>query len=314
MRVRRRVAVVIITSGVAVVAGTALFAVLAGTEPVEVLARATFDSPSISGKHHGEVRRDSRRPTGEMPPSKIPDVPSQPHADAMAALPEARYDGVIGGLDAETAASSGLPELAYSLRSSAAIYGADRVTPIGYLPPFDFLGEPTVIVPLAIDGGWARILTPARQRLPSASSGLAPAQTSAWIAFDTLTNARPLDRHIEVSVSAQTLAIMEGESVIAAYSVGVGTFETPTPTGVTGYLQARYLDPSQNQAVHRVQLTSLHATSVDEPYGGSDGGLIGLHFSDVATGAVTHGCIRLQADAIVAVDALPLGTLITIRE
>ena len=312
MRAPKLVAVIIITSGVAVIAGTALVAVLASAEPIEALARSKPDSPSISEKHSGDVRRDNRRSSGEMTATKSPDVPSPLSADALAALPEARYDGVIGELD--PAASSGLPELAYSLGSSTAIYGADRANPIGYLPPFDFLGEPTVIVPLAIDGGWTRILTPARQRLPSASSGSAPAQTSAWVASDTLINVRRLDRRIEVSVSMQTLAIMEGESVVATYSVGVGTSETPTPTGVTGYLQARYLDPAQNQAVHRVQLTSLHATSVDEPYGGSDGGLIGLHYSGVATGTVSHGCIRLEADAIAAVDALPLGTPITIRE
>jgi lipoprotein-anchoring transpeptidase ErfK/SrfK len=51
---------------------------------------------------------------------------------------------------------------------------------------------------------------------------------------------------------------------------------------------------------------------MDEPYGGTDGGLIGLHYQDVASGAVSHGCIRLDADAIAAVDTLPLGTPITV--
>ena len=30
--------------------------------------------------------------------------------------------------------------------------------------------------------------------------------------------------------------------------------------------------------MHPIQLTSLHATAADEPFGGSDGGLIGIHF------------------------------------
>jgi len=32
----------------------------------------------------------------------------------------------------------------------------------------------------------------------------------------------------------------------------------------------------------------------------------------VARGAVSHGCVRLDADAIDAVDALPLGTVVQV--
>jgi lipoprotein-anchoring transpeptidase ErfK/SrfK len=37
-----------------------------------------------------------------------------------------------------------------------------------------------------------------------------------------------------------------------------------------------------------------------------------VHFEEQSTGQISHGCIRLPADAITAVNALPLGTLITI--
>ena len=68
----------------------------------------------------------------------------------------------------------------------------------------------------------------------------------------------------------------------------------------------------QGQSEHRIQLTSLHATGSDEPYGGADGGLIGIHYQAQASGAVSHGCIRLSAEAVAAVDALPLGTPVRI--
>jgi hypothetical protein len=81
---------------------------------------------------------------------------------------------------------------------------------------------------------------------------------------------------------------------------------------VTGYLEARYLDPAQNQSAHPVQLTSLHSSAADDPFGGDDGGLIGIHFEPVASGAVSHGCIRVRSAALDAVNALPLGTPVEI--
>jgi lipoprotein-anchoring transpeptidase ErfK/SrfK len=63
--------------------------------------------------------------------------------------------------------------------------------------------------------------------------------------------------------------------------------------------------------VYPIQLTSLHATTKDEPYGGEDGGLIGIHYNQTTTGAVSHGCVRLTAEAIQAVNRLPLGTPVT---
>lgn len=243
-----------------------------------------------------------------------PPVPPRLPPEALAALPEARYDAVIPGLSAETddPTDPRSGSTVAALGEDAALYADDRVTAVARLAATDFLGEPTVVVPVLSEGGWVRVLTPARQRLPSQAPGVAPAQTAAWVAADVLLSARPIPNRIVVSVAAQTLSILDGSTERASYPVGVGAAGTPTPTGVTGYLQARYLDPAQGQSEHRIQLTSLHATGADEPYGGSDGGLIGMHFSDLAAGAVSHGCIRLGVDALTAVDALPLGTPVTI--
>lgn len=236
----------------------------------------------------------------------------------LAALPEARYDAVIDGL--VPARGTAESHSAYRLREDAALYGADRVTPVARLAALDFLGEPTVVVPVESVGDWVRVLTPARQRLPSAvdppsgaaAAHAAPAQTSAWLRADLLGARTALDSRIVISVSAQTLRIVG--SGIRSWKVGVGAPGSPTPTGVTGYLEARYRDAAQGQAEHPVQLTSLHSSAADEPFGGSDGGLIGVHFGALSVGAVSHGCIRVPLEALEAVDALPLGTLITIEE
>ena len=156
------------------------------------------------------------------------------------------------------------------------------------------------------------MLTPSRQLLPSTSNGRAAAQTSGWIPVSALEAGHPVNASVVISASAKTLTVMVGSTVSAVFAVGVGTAGTPTPTGVTGYLQARYLDPAQEQSRYPVQLTSLHSSAADEPFGGSDGGLIGLHYERNASGAVSHGCVRLPAAAIEAVNTLPLGTLVTI--
>ena len=224
-----------------------------------------------------------------------PALPAGLTPSKIAALPATTYDAVVPGLIAAPATAK--ITRAYRVVFDTVVYGADFTTPVARIPAKNFLGEPTVVVRVASKGKWSQVLTPARQQLPSTAtaSAPAPAQSAAWVPTSSLQPASPLNRSVVISTSQQTLTIMDdaGKS-IQTFPVGIGTPETPTPTG-TGYLQARYLDPAQGQGEHRIQLTSLHATAADEPYGGSDGGLIGIHFQSIA-----------------AVDALPLGTAVQI--
>jgi hypothetical protein len=225
----------------------------------------------------------------------------------------ARYDAVIPALDAlapkslEPASFGHGSRLIFTLSSDVPLYDAERTRPVARLAALDFLGLPTVVLgyPARADG-WQLVLTPARQQLPSVA-GVVPAQTYAWVHADTLPPAVEASSVVEISVLAQTLTIA-GPGGVRIFHAGVGGASTPTPTGVTGYLQARYLDPAQGQASHPIQLTSLHATAADEPFGGTDGGLIGIH---VGSGS-SHGCIRLGSEALEAVNALPLGTPVRI--
>jgi len=255
-------------------------------------------------------------PTSSRTPEATgPALPPGLTPSAIAALPAAVYDAVIPGLLAAPAD----PRITHasSVAFDTPVYGADFATAVARVPAKDFLGKQTVVVPVETKGGWSMVLTASRQLLPSqAGDGVtAPAQTAAWLPTSALGASVPLSHRIVVSVSAQTLTITDADGKAEqTFPVGVGTAETPTPTGTTGYLQARYLDPAQGQTVHRIQLTSLHATAADEPYGGADGGLIGIHYQDVASGAVSHGCIRMGGDGIAAVDRLPLGTPITVQD
>jgi lipoprotein-anchoring transpeptidase ErfK/SrfK len=253
-------------------------------------------------------------PTATAGTDAGPALPPGLSSSQIAALPATRYDAVIPGL--LPAPAEATIRATYRVAFDTVAYAADFVTPVARIPAEDFLGQPTVIVRVTSTGQWSLVLTPARRQLPSTATAAAPApaQSAVWVPTHFLTIANSLTKSVLISTSKQTLTIRDADGrAEQAFPVGVGTSETPTPTG-TGYLQARYFDPAQGQSEHRIQLTSLHATTADEPYGGSDGGLIGIHFQDTASGAVSHGCVRLTAEAIAAVDALPLGTAVRITD
>lgn len=283
------------------------FALAAGAVVIVTAAVAAWTlqaTPPGTGLPPQEPAHASAAQPGDIP---VPAVTK----DALRRLPEAKYDAVIGGLLPYTGDAGAITE-SYRISSDVAVFGADRRTPVARLTATDFVGAATTVVVVKREGRWSLVLTPSRIVLPSASRGNAPAQSAGWVAGSALERAGALHDRIVVSVSEQKLSILHDGSVISQFAVGVGTPGTPTPTGVTGYLQQRYLDPRQDQTVYPIQLTSLHASAQDEPYGGSDGGLIGIHYNPANVGAVSHGCLRLAEDAITAVDGLPLGTPITI--
>jgi len=286
-------------------------AVLAVAASVVLIAGAgvlaiTLSGPAVSTSLPSRPPTTSSRstlasPTQTATPTQAPAPPAL-SPEKVASLAPADYRAVIPGLLPAPPSATWMS--VFQLQADTPLFGADRTTPIARFESRDFVGEPSVVVRVAVDGPWSLVLVPSRQILPSqAGAGRsAPAQSAGWLPTSALTPAATVRNRIVVSVSAQSLTITDA----------AGRPEQSFSVGVTGYLEARYLDPAQGQSLHRIQLSSLHATAADEPYGGSDGGLIGIHYESVSSGAVSHGCVRLGAEAIVAVDALPLGTPIII--
>lgn len=303
-RSRRIVAVigaVVVLAVVAFLAITALWP--RGDEPARTPEAASPPLPSIAPSPFA-----TPTPSASAEPAPPPPPPSLSDEEIQA-LPVAIYDAVIPGLLGYTETDvSGFAQ-AYTAQADVPVFGEDFTQPVARLPASNFLDEPTVIVPVRSEGDWTLVLTPSRQQLPSSVDGDAPAQTAGWVPTDAIDPAHELTAQITISVSQETLTVTNGDDE-SVFDVGVGTEGTPTPTGTTGYLQARYDDPSQ--ADYTIQLTTLHSSAADEPFGGSDGGLIGMHYNRTNTGAVSHGCIRLAYDALMAVNDLPLGTPVVI--
>lgn len=249
-------------------------------------------------------------PAASAVSSPAPDDYRPPTADELAALPEATatMEYVIGGLMPFEGGS--VDDEVYHLTADAPVYGSqrDEAAPMARLNAESFLREPTVVVVSRFEGDWALILTPARIALPSASAnGEAPAQSAGWVRRDLLTASHEQTHRVVIDVEARTMTVMTaaGETV-ETFPVGVGGPETPSPTGTT-YLQARYLDPAQGQYEHRIQLTAAYSAQSDAPWLGS--AHIGLHFS-TEPDAESHGCVRLTAEGLEAIDRLPLGTVV----
>lgn len=276
-----------------------------------VVAVAAIGVPLVTGATGSDAVPAAATHTPAATAAAVPSVPSV-GAATLAALPEARYSAVVAGL-LPVDHTVGSAEV-FHLRTDAPLFGDDRQHPVARFASRDFLAQPTTVVGLRREGAWELVLTPARQELPSRASGHAAAQTAAWVPAAALEQVSTPTEHVVISTAAQTVSIVDASGkVVQRFAAGIGTADTPTPTGVTGYLEQRYVDPAQGTGDHPIQLTSLHSSASDEPYGGSDGGLIGLHWNAAASGAVSHGCVRLSAEAVAAVDALPLGTLVTVE-
>lgn len=280
--------------------------------PLSHLLGATAVLALVTGCTPDDSATKTPKATSTASAGAGPALPPPITKSVLEALPAAEFDAVIPGLLAAPATAK--PRESSTFAFDTAVYGDDFTTPVARIPAKNFLGRPSIVVAVQTRGKWSLILTPARQKLPSTSTAdaPAPAQSAAWVPTEALQRVGDLPKRVVISTSKQTLEITDASgTVLRSFPAGIGTASTPTPTG-TGYLQARYLDPAQGQTKHRIQLTSLHATAADEPYEGTDGGLIGLHYQSTATGAVSHGCVRLSDDAIAAVDTLPLGTPIEV--
>ncbi len=148
---------------------------------------------------------------------------------------------------------------------------------------------------------WTQVLLPSR---PNSSTG--------W-----LRTARLTERHtpylVRVHVGSRRLELLRGGDPIGSWSVAVGAPETPTPIGRT-FLLGSIVDPGQGYSPLILPLGS-HSDTLDT-YGGGPGtvALHGWPDASVFGQAVSHGCVRVPADALDQLRRVPLGTLVIVDQ
>jgi len=146
--------------------------------------------------------------------------------------------------------------------------------------------------------GWVQVLLPVR---PNGSKG--------WVKGSDVT-VSPNPYHIEVSLGQHTITVSRGTQQIYRGEVAVGAPETPTPTGEY-YLRVlvKAIDPTTVYGTYAYGLSS-HSDAL-ETFDGGDAeiGIHGNNDASVLGSNVTHGCIRIDNDAITMLSKqLPLGT------
>ena len=161
--------------------------------------------------------------------------------------------------------------------------------------------------------GWVQVLLPIR---PNGSTG--------WLKNDDVTlTANPF--RIDVELGKHTITVNKGNDVIYTGPVAVGATDpplpdvgkpTPTPTGQY-YLRVLLQSPPGSDPVYGPYAYGLssHSDTLDT-YNGGDAE-VGIHGNDDASVLgknVTHGCIRMDNDAITMLaKQLPLGTPVTVN-
>ncbi|MGH2597477.1 MAG: L,D-transpeptidase [Actinomycetota bacterium] len=152
------------------------------------------------------------------------------------------------------------------------------------------------------DGGaWLRILLPIR---PDGAAG--------WVKKSHVV-VHKIRQRIIVDLSARTLRYYRDGKLTESFDVGIGRPETPTALG-TFYVWAQVpqASPFGPYGVFALGLSGFSQVIKDWP----GGGRMAIHgTSDPADRGqmVSHGCVRVFNDDMVALKQVPMGTPVVIR-
>ena len=171
---------------------------------------------------------------------------------------------------------------------------------------------PQVFLVKEQQGDWVQVLLPVR---PNGSTG--------WVKRDDVTlTQNPYS--IDVELGAHTITVKNGANTIYTGPVAVGATDpplpdagkpTPTPTGEY-YLRVLIQAPDPNTVYGPYAYgLSSHSETLDSFAGGdAEVGIHGNNDASVLGTDATHGCIRMDNDAITMLaKQLPLGTPVTVN-
>jgi hypothetical protein len=120
---------------------------------------------------------------------------------------------------------------------------------------------------------------------------------------------------LDVDLSDRTLTVRRGPAVLRRVSVGVGAFDSPTPTG--RFAVTDKLDGASFSAAYGCCILALSAIQPNLPRGWAGGNRVAIHgtlsSSDFGR-AVSAGCVHApDADLRWLMRVAPLGTPVVIR-
>jgi lipoprotein-anchoring transpeptidase ErfK/SrfK len=150
--------------------------------------------------------------------------------------------------------------------------------------------------------GWVRVLLPVR---PNGSTG--------WLQTSDV-RLTPNNLRVTVELSAHRITVTQDQTVLYQGDVAIGASDTPTPTGEYYVrVKIRAIDPTTVYGPYAWGLSS-HSDAL-ETFNGGDAeiGIHGNNDASVLGQDVTHGCVRMDNDAITMLTkVVPLGTPVDI--
>jgi lipoprotein-anchoring transpeptidase ErfK/SrfK len=151
--------------------------------------------------------------------------------------------------------------------------------------------------------GWLRVRLPRR---PNGSTG--------WIKGSQV-HLAPLQRRVDVDLSARQLTMYQLDRAVRRWRVAVGKPDAPTPTGHF-YITIKLKPPAISYIYGAWALGLSGFSNVYDQFGTGDGqiALHGTSNTGSIGSAVSHGCVRMDNGAISTLaETLPLGTPVTIH-
>ena len=157
---------------------------------------------------------------------------------------------------------------------------------------------PVTVLAVRDYGEWVQVLLPVR-----------PNGTLGWVKGVEVSRIAVTHR-IVVDLSSNTMQIENEGAVVGTYPISTGTGGTPTPAGLF-YVRELVVQARSDGPYGPFVFGLSGYSEVLNDFDGGEGaiGIHGTNRPDAIGDSVSHGCIRMTNDAIIAVSkTLPLGT------
>lgn len=199
------------------------------------------------------------------------------------------------GLTATPAAPDGAP-----------VFADPSGEPVAWLDQEDRYGGTAVPIVKKHDA-WVKVLLVGRQAVPGQGDA---SQLSGWLRVADVDIAEN-NMSVEVNLSESTIDIVEGTGSDAsretiATDFAWGTAATPTPTGRAFVMLTETTDLAYTRGHPIVYLSQQSPTLAG--FDGQDVAVTAFHYHDARSGAISNGCLRVDAETIERLAELPAGT------
>ena len=228
------------------------------------------------------------------------DLSALPGVDVFSVNPKIPIDPDPGGAMTDLEARAAAPAIP--------VFADPAGAPVAQLAQTPREGGATVPV-IAAYTDWVEVLLAGRRGVPPAGDSH---QTYGWLRRADVQLSQN-DTHIVVSLSQHTIDIVSPSGTTrVSTDFAWGTAATPTPIGRTFVMEVAVNPALGYTRGHPIVYLATQSPTL-AGFDGQNVAVTAMHYYDVHSGAISNGCIRVDAQAIEALDKVPAGTVVYIR-